>query len=446
MVRRIVPLAAVQESSPFSISSSWQVLGPFQLGTRGMHTQLLTCRKCHTNNFTEGSWGADPLEYVGGFKSLEYDPSARFRSSLPSNGTAKWSVYEAKQSASTSTSANVSLSIGYDNVDWDFLKVVYGWAAVQYQAWARGEIVVRGNETQHAILYTDTIVEYYIDGVHHFGGDFYTFRKAPLVLHLTPGTHKIDIRLWRDVRAFGGINEPTIDVVVDIRKASGNLELAQAGILMSDVVDGKLASPLASVALRNSGEDDVEIVDIQSSDVSPLVSLHRSDNSLVLSHQVSALTSRQANTTATKNPSGIVLAAGQTRPVVFNVSLPVRNTSAVSYVITYKAAKSSHKLHTLNVSQPLTKESIYSPHKITYLHPGGMVSYAMLRAPAKNATCISGSKKSSLPIIIANHGAGLEADNPMVAHALDPVPDLCSWVMFPTGVTPWSSDDWREYF
>lgn len=221
----------------------------------------------------EGSWGADPLEYIGGFHKLSYDPAARFRSSLPSNGTATWSVIQVKQAATSSTSANVSLSVGYDNVDWDFLKTVYGWAAVQYQAWARGELVVRGNGTQHVILHTDAIVEYWVDDVHYFGGDFYTFRKAPPVLHLSPGTHKIDLRLWRDVRAFGGINEPTIDVLVEVQRASGALELARPGILMSDVVDGKLASPLASVALRNSGEDDITIVDIQPSGVRLPISL-----------------------------------------------------------------------------------------------------------------------------------------------------------------------------
>lgn len=221
----------------------------------------------------EGAWGADPLEYLGGFRQLQYDPDARFRSSLPANGTAKWSTLEAKQSVTSSTSTNVSLSIGYDNVDWDFLKLVYGWAAVQYQVWARSELVVRGNETQHVILHTDGVVEYWVDDVHYFGGDFYTFRKAPPVLHLSPGTHNIDIRLWRDVRAFGGINVPTIDVLVEVQKTSGTLELANQDILIADVVDGKLASSLASVALRNTGEDDVEIVSIQSSDVRPPFSL-----------------------------------------------------------------------------------------------------------------------------------------------------------------------------
>jgi|TARA_R110002003_G_scaffold214_9_gene16087 hypothetical protein len=217
---------------------------------------------------TEATWGADPLEYVGGFRNLSYDPTATFRSSLPTNGSAKWNITQAAQVSSSPTSANASLSVSYSNVDWDFLKTVYGWAAVQYQAWARGELIVGGKETQHVILHTDAILEYWVDGVHYFGGDFYTFRKAPPVLHLKPGSHKIDIRLVRDVRAFGGILEPTIDVVLDVQQASGTLELAKPGILLSDVVDGTIASSTGSVYLRNSGKQDIEIVAIEAANVS----------------------------------------------------------------------------------------------------------------------------------------------------------------------------------
>jgi hypothetical protein len=219
---------------------------------------------------------------VGGFRNLSYDPNATFRSSLPTNGTAKWNATEAVKVSSSSISANASLSVAYSNVDWDFLKLVYGWAAVQYQAWARGELIVGGNETQHVVLHTDAILEYWIDDQHYFGGDFYTFRKAPPVLHLEPGLHKIDLRLVRDVRAFGGILEPTIDVLLDVQQATGTLELAKSGILMSDVVNGTLASSVGSVSLLNSGEDDIEIVGIHASSVSFPFSFSRVD----VGHQV----------------------------------------------------------------------------------------------------------------------------------------------------------------
>lgn len=74
---------------------------------------------------------------------------------------------------------------------------------------------------------------------------------------------------------------------------------------------------------------------------------------------------------------------------------------------------------------------------------GGIVSYAILRPPSPKATCRSGQK--SAPVLLQLHGAGLEADNYLVAHALDSLPDLCAWVLFPTGVTPWSADDWHTW-
>jgi len=68
----------------------------------------------------------------------------------------------------------------------------------------------------------------------------------------------------------------------------------------------------------------------------------------------------------------------------------------------------------------------------------------MLRPPSPNATCVTNGN-SSAPVLLQFHGAGVEADNGIVAHSLDPLPDLCAWVLYPTGVTPWSSDDWHNW-
>ncbi|KAH7555001.1 hypothetical protein BM1_07662 [Bipolaris maydis] len=393
----------------------------------------------------QASWGADPLEYAGGFRNLTYDPDAKFPSALPANGTASWNITKAKQTLSTTGSANASLSISYSNVDWDFLKVVYGWAAVQYQAWVRGEIVVGGNDTQTGILHTDSILEYWIDDKHYFGGDYYSFRHAPPVLHLTPGSHRIDIRLVRDVRAFGGILEPTIDVLVDIRQVTALLELAKPGILMSDVINGRPASTIGSVSLRNSGQEDIEILGIQRSIASSQIPFAERDITGQTPFKVDLDVADQRDPMSSDNhrrtfPMTIV--PGQTRPVPFEV-LPVAvNTSTVDYEIKYRTVGSTDS-STIGASQPLNHVDLYAPHKITFLHPGGIVSYAMLRPPAKNATCTSNRLK--LPVLLQLHGAGVEAENPMVYHALDPVSDLCAWVLFPTGVTTWSGDDWHNW-
>lgn len=120
----------------------------------------------------------------------------------------------------------------------------------------------------------------------------------------------------------------------------------------------------------------------------------------------------------------------------------MHNASSIAYDITYKTVNGTQST-TLQVFQQLNHVPIHRPHKITFVHPGGMASYAMLRPPAKNASC--DSRQTKLPVLLALHGAGLEADSPMVTGALDPVDDLCAWVLFPTGVTPWSGDDWHNW-
>ncbi|KAL1654972.1 hypothetical protein SLS61_002280 [Didymella pomorum] len=374
---------------------------------------------------------------------------ASFRSSLPVNGTAHWNLTTAKI-LHTSTSANASLSIIYSNVDWDFLKTIYGWSAVQYQAWARGELIVGGKDTQHVILHTDAILEYRINDIHYFGGDYYSFRNAAPVLHLEPGSHRIDLRLVRDVRAFGGIVEPIVKVVVSVEQVSGRLDLAKPGILMSDVIDGRLATPYGSVTLRNSGTQDIEVTGIHlanvSTNISSLFPLARLDmgRQMLVAQDADDLMSEQATEDSSKSARkpGILIVAGQTRPLAFNITLPSHNASSIAYNITYRTVDSK-KRSSLEVTQDLRHVSAYDPHKITILHPGGMTSYAMLRAPAENASCRHDQKR--LPVLLALHGAGLEADNPMVPAALESVSDLCSWTLFPTGVTAWSGDDWHNW-
>jgi hypothetical protein len=185
-----------------------------------------------------------------------------------------WSSTRARSIETASQSSEVSLSISFANVDWTFLQAVYGWSALQWQAWARGEIVVKSDEPVNAILYTDHILEYAIDGTRYFGGDFYALRKAPLVLHLSPGKHILDLRLIRDVRAMGGIGAPTVNVDIEITPTTADIELGEGKILVSDIVDGVLSSPYSSVDIRNSGQDWIEIIKI--APAQPAVSLSSS--------------------------------------------------------------------------------------------------------------------------------------------------------------------------
>ena len=90
----------------------------------------------------------------------------------------------------------------------------------------------------------------------------------------------------------------------------------------------------------------------------------------------------------------------------------------------------------------ISSKNVSEPHRITFLHPSGAVSYAILKAPSITAADPTVTSRP-LPILLNLHGAGLEADSDQVRHMLDAVSNLSAWVLFPTGMTPWSGDDWR---
>lgn len=84
------------------------------------------------------------------------------------NGTVSWSQTTAEVTLSEA-GVKAELNVGFPDVDWAFLQDVYGWAALQWQAWARGSIYVREPAGSTIHLYTDRVLEYRIDGLLYFG-------------------------------------------------------------------------------------------------------------------------------------------------------------------------------------------------------------------------------------------------------------------------------------
>ena len=243
------PIQPCPSPALISFSESWQLLGPFQIGTR------------------EATWGADPLERIGGFRSLVYNESARFPSSLAVNGTVEWSTLTADLSHSSCKNAKADLLVRFENTDWRSLQLIYGWAALQYQGWARGDMTVHGIQQKTIVFYTDQVLEFWIDDEHFFGGDFYAYRRSPLVLHLDPGHHQIGIRIVRDVRAMGGVGEPTVSIGLEAEVSEGGLRPVEGSILLPDMVDGKLVSSLGSVILRNEEDHWINVLNLESVNV-----------------------------------------------------------------------------------------------------------------------------------------------------------------------------------
>lgn len=137
------------------------------------------------------------------------------------------------------------------------------------------------------------------------------------------------------------------------------------------------------------------------------------------------------------------IAPGQSRPLSFEVAKSTFRSMKVSLEVTYKLEHLPETFRTRAVKHIIHSRKMEEPQKITYLHPGGIVSYAILRPPSEKALRHV-HPDISLPVVLGLHGAGVETDSDMVRHAFDGAPDLRGWVLFPSGVTTWCGDDWRR--
>ena len=208
------------------------------------------------------------MEYYGGFSNLSYNTDATYSSALALNGTARWGLVRADISSISRGTTKASLNVSFPEVNWTLLQSVYGWAALQYQAWARGSLEVSQPNGQTIALYMSGLLEFLVDGKRHFGGDFYSYRRAPVILHLPQGQHTLDVRLTRDVRALGAAAEPKIAIEVEAEERQMSLNIDSGSLLVSDITQGKLGNSWASINVQNNLAEWVEIVSLSSPDVS----------------------------------------------------------------------------------------------------------------------------------------------------------------------------------
>lgn len=377
-------------------------------------------------------WGSNPLEAFNGFHNLPVDDGAKFSSSLGIGGTVGWSTLEdASSNDPDGGGPSTELNVAFPAVDWAFQQSVYGWAALQYQAFARGFTTVVGASCKVA-FYTDNVLELAVNNKPLFGGDVYGFRRAPLILKLASGENKIDLRLFRDVRTMGGVGSPSISVRLTVQRCNAVLHVVKKSVVLPDVINGKLTSPYASVIICNETEDRINVVAIRSCNVSasPLLMLAPLLTPKKDSPKIILLVS-----------SPISLAPGQSRPVTLYFSTRCVDVAAggISIAFVYNVTSHQSEQATPFFKLNFCQRSIHEPHKFTFLHPSRAVSYAILRPPTAQEI------NSRLPVLINLHGAGLEADSHQVRHMLDAVPELNAWVLFPTGMSPWSGDDWHVW-
>ncbi|KAL8967811.1 MAG: hypothetical protein Q9183_002750 [Haloplaca sp. 2 TL-2023] len=280
--------------------------------------------------------------------------------------------------------------VRFPDVDWEGLQKVYGWAALQWQGWMRGEIFVHGDEGRMVVLWTEKVLEFWVDGVNYFGGDFYGFRRAPVVVWLEGGEHRVDVRVVRDVRAMGGMGEPNVQMMLEAKVSKGALEVVEGSVVVPDMAGPPrwLVSSLGSVGLRNEGAEWVNVVGIES--VNDAFDLHM------------------------RYATPVKVAPGQSRPVAFDIAVSDASSIELAFRVLYKIDRSEKIDKTTLVQHGFHPRQPREPQKITYLHPGGIVSYGILRPPSEKAV-IHTQAGDSIPVILALHGAGVETDSDMTA-------------------------------
>ena len=136
------------------------------------------------------------------------------------------------------------------------------------------------------------------------------------------------------------------------------------------------------------------------------------------------------------------LLPGQTRPLAFCMIFTGSKLSQFTLHIRYSLHGPGGSQQRLSLHIRFKDKEVHDPHRITYLHPSGIISYAILRPPSTDA-CKLGA--GSMPIALVLHGAGLDVNSPTARGMLDEIPDLAAWVLVPSGVTTWCGDDWRGF-
>lgn len=195
-----------------------------------------------------------------------------FHSSLPKDGIAVWSLTTLQRAKTPANTTKGTVFVGFSNVDWKTLSAVYGWAGLQFQAWARGELYICGSQLVTVEVHVQSVGEFWIDGTQYFGGDFYSYRRTPVVVLLPPGVHKIDVRVTHDIRLFGASLPPIVPFTVEAIVAKSDIVVMSDKAVLSDIVDGTLVGKLISIPVRNNGNGWVEIVGVLGINVSASIS------------------------------------------------------------------------------------------------------------------------------------------------------------------------------
>ncbi|KAJ3388598.1 hypothetical protein HDU92_001416 [Lobulomyces angularis] len=447
---------SVNNLTPSIFPKTWEVLGPFLVGSREI--------------------GYDPLSSYGGFENLIYSNESVYFSELVKNGFIKW-----KKINSNANSSSVG-PFHYENVDWDFNRMSLGWSANQHYTYFRSnfEIVHSG---VYLLSFTN-VISIKVDNEVLLGNMYSYQHAASNPIWLEEGIHNIYLCLNWDIRIFGnGI--PAIQFKGSIKNVDVPLEnrgviFFPSDTIVPDIINDKLVTNRFSVTIMNANvtlhnflqsspkknggsflvQKENEVFDAIS-----VEKLNRNwDGWIQVSHIVCVSDNGERLKGRISTLFSIKLAPGQIYPVPFELLLDdALNESfswrSVTFEVTLIDIQSNEEftvqLKPENVPEEgeveigvekkmfevgfqLRNATWGDIYKVTFDGYDGAIQYVMVRPPANPCSNLEDSSHNKCPVIIALHGAGVEASSEFWTNALKQRSDC--WILFPTGRTAWGFD------
>ncbi|KAI8071088.1 hypothetical protein BC940DRAFT_295251 [Gongronella butleri] len=396
----------------FQLSNTWQALGPFPAGMR------------------EHDFGADPLEAYGGFQHLKFSKTAQYPSELGSKGSVGWSTVKAVPEH--------TVVPPFSDIAWQQMTGPFGWSMECYQAWFRGSL--RVNATSRLLIQVHGAPVFFLDGK-QYSGDFYGYKTTTHVVALEKGLHQIDVRLVNDVRVFGGARphqQPDCRFSVTIRPLEGSTavddlltgtaharNMVKSTLLPSFLVQYGFAGVHGSVTLQN-----VLTVPFQVMSIRLIFNAYNSDMDVTTVLRPATLLQRSIHAT---------LMSGQQRAIGFkydlsNVKDPIflhATTVHIKVIVSVATASSTFSL--VDESRiPTIDWRVQLAFRYTFVDFDESVQYAYAKRPRTLTT------DTDKPILLALHGAGVDAGSNFWTAAI--AQQEQSWIVFPTGRTPWGYD------
>ncbi|KAI8094838.1 Alpha/Beta hydrolase protein [Gilbertella persicaria] len=290
----------------------------------------------------------------------------------------------------------------------------------------------------HLCMQINGVTEFYVNGK-RYSGDCYGYNTTSHIIYFEKGKHHIDVRIVHDVRVFGGGKTPPAcqfkvyldprnetlvypdDCAVILPSLATPSRQSACELLMPDyLVDIGFAGSYGSVSLQNAGDDQIKLESITLCIVDEQT---LTKHGLFIEYKTELLAEE------------IYILPGQTRPVSFRFrkeggSLP--STSILKFWVRIGLVMDDQAFAIRATSHVQCVDWMKTTFKYTFLDYDGVVQYAMAKRPlALNAD-------QNKPLIVALHGAGVEADSRFWT---DSIPaQKSSWILFPTGRTPWGYD------